>query len=94
MNLETFLPAPSGQTMRRTSALLPVEQGTELICDATWSLYKQITNKPVPESSGFAFFTRKTKACLGFDLGQPLMNRNGIRKNILAVNLHIFMGSV
>lgn len=43
----------------------------ELIHDTTWSLYKQMANKPLAESSWFSFFSRKTKAYLSFDLGQP-----------------------
>lgn len=51
-----------------------------------------MANKPVPESSWFAFFTRKTKACLSFDLGQPFDEQEQYKEKYSSSQFAHFMG--
>lgn len=62
--------------------------------DTTWSLNKEMANKPVPESSWFAFFTRKTKACLSFDLGQPFDEQEQYKEKIFFQSICTFYGDL
>lgn len=51
-----------------------------------------MANKPVPESSWFAFLTRKTKACLSCDLGQPFHEQEQCKKKYSSSQFAHFMG--